>query len=149
MRVIFLYLFWNAVYTIYKFVKTNILFLSFWGRNQSSEAITIENILGGIFFHKYSASWWFMFQLVILELLAPIVWMALQKKISTICFAGLVIVMAILSEFGTFFSIPHVQYYSFIYYFFGAIIARWFPNLLIKCQGKIFFVELYQFVFLK
>lgn len=131
----FLYLLWNIIYTIYKLVKTNISFLSSLGRNHNVVSINMENLLEGIFLFKYNVPWWFMFQLLILELLAPVIWKALQKKSSTICLAGTVLVLAILSEVGIL-SVPYVRFYSFVYYLAGVIIAYWAPELLIKCQGE-------------
>jgi len=134
-KTLYLYLIWNIIYTCYKLVKTNIGFLAVLGRSHEVTALNMENILKGIFLHEYSVPWWFMLQLVVLELMAPLIWKALQKKSSARCLAALILLLAIFSEAGLV-RIPYIRLYSFVYYFVGVFVGFFAPHLLMKCWGK-------------
>lgn len=134
-KTLYLYLIWNVIYTGYKLIKTNIGFLSALGRNHEVITINMENILKGVFLHEYNVPWWFMFQLVVLELIAPLIWKALQKKSSTQSLVFIILLLAVLTEVGVV-RIPYVRFYAFVYYFVGVIIGFYAPQLLMKCWGK-------------
>lgn len=121
-KTIYLYLFWNIIYTLYRMIKTNASVLSSFGRSHQMESITFQNIIDGIFLHKYNDVWWFMFQLVILELIAPIIWKIIAKTKNCKIILAVIFVGAIVQSIFITREYP-IQLYSFFYYFIGVYIA--------------------------
>ena len=127
------YLLWNTTWLIWEFVRSY-SFVSKLSAADQPIPLTITAILKGIFFHGYNQPFWFMFNLIIFSLAAPIVFLIIKNKwVAITAIVGL----SALSVFGI--HIPTVIFYdpnSIIFYLMGATIGYHFFDFICKKSGK-------------
>ena len=85
---------------------------------------TIKNILEGIFLYKYNFQFWFLYDLIIFVILAPIFNIMISKKRLGIIFG---VIFLILPNF--FNSFLNVNLYFIIFYFLGCFMGKHYLKL--------------------
>lgn len=123
------YLLWNTFGMIFYMTITRIPMLSNLMNNGEKISINFSNIFAGIFMHKFYFPFWYMKDLIIISfLLGPILAFFLRKKILSILF---LIMMVILSLFRI--NLVFVKPTSILYFSLGAVLAiyyrSWFEHL--------------------
>lgn len=117
------YLLWNVVYMV-AFAVLRRLSLT----NTGMDVVTVENVLGGIFWHKYNYAYWFMRDLILLVALYPLLrWLLNRgKTISWIVWGilGVVIFAVSLFEDNSLLSELCHDLRSVFYYYLGAMIGQ-------------------------
>ena len=115
------YLLWNTIWMIFDMVCSYTFISNFFvGRQQFS--LTFANVLKGIFFYGNNLPFWFVFNLIIFSLAAPLIHFIVRNKYIGI---ASIILLTILATFGI--GIPSSVFYSstsIIYYLIGAIIGK-------------------------
>lgn len=127
------YLLWNCIYLIAFFVLKRLGITK-----MGMESVNLKNILEGVFFFQYNLVFWFMYQLILLNLLYPVFRFILKKgKIFAIAID--IILIIIFELFG---EITFYQYYwilslsSVIYFFTGAIIGEYYRDAVINSVNQ-------------
>lgn len=86
------YLIWNSVGTVYYLFIARIPVVSQF-MNGTADQITLGNILGGVFLHKYYYPFWFLSRLLLFTCLSPVAYSIVQRKVvgilTIICFVAL------------------------------------------------------------
>lgn len=117
------YLLWNTIWMIYDIICSYAYpFKNFVGREPF--ALDFINILKGVFFYECNAPFWYIFDLIIFSLAAPLINFIIRNKYIGI---ASVVVLTILATFGI--GIPESVFFtqtSIIYYLIGAIIGKHF-----------------------
>lgn len=115
------YLLWNTIWMIFDVVCSYTFISNFFvGRQQFS--LTFANVLKGIFFYGNNIPFWFLFNLIIFSLAAPLIYFIVRNKYIGI---ASIILLTILATFGI--GIASSVFYSstsIIYYLIGAIIGK-------------------------
>lgn len=57
---------------------------------------SLENLIKGVFFYKYNLGFWFMYQLILLTLVSPVIRLLVKNK-----WAGLVVILSLVALFST------------------------------------------------
>ncbi len=114
------YLVWNLINMLFEFI-CSYTFISNYFVGREKTQITLQNVLKGIFLHEYSPPFWFVQNLIIFILLAPVFYMLLKNKIV----GGISIAsVTVLYFFGI--KIPETIFYrasSIIFFMVGAYIG--------------------------
>lgn len=128
------YLVWNTVWLLWK-IFCSYSFLSKFTNADNRYPITLISILKGIFFHGCNGPFWFIFDLIIFSLAAPLVFLVVKNKyvsLSVIC------ILSVLALFGI--HIPTSLFYypnSIIFYIIGATVGyHYFDFISKKSSGK-------------
>ena len=109
------YLLWNIVYMLIFAVLRR---LSLTGVGM--DVVTVENVLSGLFLHKYNYTYWFMRDLIVLVALYPLIrWILRRGKVVAFAFWGLLCVVV-----G--FDVALLE--SGVYYVLGAIIGYFYAD---------------------
>ncbi len=110
------YLLWNTVWMIWEILTSR-----FSGEPLS---LTLTDILKGIFLYGYNGPFWFLFNIIVFSVAAPIVFLIIRNKYVGIASA---ICLSIVSLFGIHLPI-NIFYYpmSIVFYLTGAIIGYHF-----------------------
>lgn len=109
------YLLWNAVYMV-AFAVLLRLSLS----SSGMETVTVGNVLGGLFMHKYNYSFWFMQYLIVYVAAYPLVrWIISRNKV--------VAVIGLVASVALFWSGVDLLE-RFAYYYIGALIGYYYQH---------------------
>ena len=73
------YLLWNTIWMLWE-IFTSYSFLSRFSEDSVTFALTPANILKGIFFYGCNVPFWFVFDLIIFSLAAPLVFVIIKNK---------------------------------------------------------------------
>lgn len=75
------YLIWNAVYMLYMYVVCRLPFVD-------TEAFPLDalHLAKGIFLHEYNGPFWYMFQLILLTALCPVLYALMKRKATALLF---------------------------------------------------------------
>lgn len=113
------YLLWNLLYWAADAVASRIPVLSaVTGRVKLP--VNVREIWRASVFYSHNPVFWFMFQLILLVLLAPVFWIFLRSR------AGTLLLAAVLLAVWWFWpSLPLLNQDSLIYYLTGAVWAVW------------------------
>ena len=117
------YLLWNTIWMLWE-IFTSYSFLAKFSTDSQLYALSLTNILKGIFFYGCNTPFWFVFNLIIFSLAAPLVFLIIKNKyigiVSVVC-------LSVVSLFGIHLPIG-VFYYpmSIVFYMTGAIIGYHF-----------------------
>lgn len=127
------YLIWNAVWTVFEIVCSYTFISNFYVGRVPME-LTVENVLQGLFHHKYNGTFWFIFDVIVFTAAAPLLHLVIRNK-----YVGIAAILALMiaSRFGI--HLPTAVFYSvnsIIYYLLGGIIGIHFFELLCKKSGK-------------
>ncbi len=128
------YLLWNTIWMLWE-IFTSHSFLARFSENNVPHPLTLASILKGIFFYDCNIPFWFIFDLIIFSLAAPIVFLIIKNK-----YVGIisVITLSIVSLFGIYLPMS-VFYYpmAIVFYLMGAIIGYHFFEYACKKSTKI------------
>ncbi len=136
------YLLWNTIWMIFDIV-CSYTFLSKYFVGRQLFVLSVTNVLKGIFFYEHNIPFWFVFDLIIFSLAAPLLHLIVRNKYIGIASISL---LTILATFGI--GIPSSIFYSstaIIFYLIGAIIGEHYfdfasrkANKGIRCFSIIF-----------
>lgn len=131
------YLLWNAVYMIAFAV---LLRLSLTGSGM--ESVTVGNVLGGVFAHKYNYSFWFMQYLIVYVAAYPVIrWIISRNK--AVAMIGLLVSLALFWS-----GLDLLE--RFAYYYIGAIVGYYYrqeaENVVLMKKKKIIGITLVLFL---
>lgn len=112
------YLLWNTFGMLFYMLITHIPFAAKMMNNGEIINITFSNIIGGIVFHKYYFTFWYLQDLIVLMALSPIILRLLRKKTLTILLLAVNLIV-------TFFQIDLVIFKStsLLFFVIGAFIS--------------------------
>ena len=127
------YLIWNTIWMLWE-IFTSYSFISVFSTDTELYAITVSNILNGIFFYGCNVPFWFLFDLIVFSLAAPLVFLVIKNKwIGIISVVGL----SVASLFGI--HLPGWLFYypmAIVFYLMGAIIGYHFFDFAAKKSSK-------------
>ena len=127
------YLLWNTVWMIWE-ILCSYSFLSRFSASTEAVPLTFTNLLKGVFFYGYNGPFWFMFNLIIFSLAAPVVFLIIKNKYVAITS---IVVLSVLTLFGI--HIPISFFYdpnSIIFYLIGATIGYHYFDFICKKSTK-------------
>ena len=127
------YLIWNTIWMVFE-IACSYTFLSSFFAGREPFALTSVNILKGIFFYQYNVPFWFVLDLIIFSLAAPLVHLLVRNKYIGIASIGL---FAILADFGV--EIPASIFYyplSIVFFLMGALIGEHYFDLATRRSKK-------------
>lgn len=110
------YILWNLIYyIIYVVCRKSVYF-------------RIDDMLDAVLTYIYNPTFWFLYQLIILTLITPLIFYLLKdKKVAKVTFIAVAVLILIGGD------VPYINEDAFVYYFFGAYIARyrsqWFYDI--------------------
>lgn len=116
------YILWNVIGCLFAILISYTPFISKYVAVRELFEFNFQNIFQGVFMFKYNYVYWFMAQLLIYTLLAPIFYLLLKNKyVSILALVG----FYILHLFGV--DIPFEIYKSgsLMYYFLGAFVGKY------------------------
>lgn len=127
------YLLWNTIWMLWE-IFTSHSFLAQFSENNVPYPLTVTGILKGVFFYNCNIPFWFIFDLILFSLAAPLVFLLVKNK-----YVGIlsVIGLSIVSLFGI--HLPmNVFYYpmAIVFYLMGAIIGYHFFGSACKKSSK-------------
>ena len=127
------YLLWNTIWMLWE-IFTSYSFIARFSTDSAPYALTLTNILKGIFFYGCNIPFWFVFDLIIFSFAAPLVFLIIKNKYVGI---GSVICLSIVSLFGIHLPMD-VFYYpmAIVFYLIGAIIGYHFFGFACKKSSK-------------
>ena len=127
------YLLWNTIWMLWE-IFTSYSFLAKFSSDSVPYPLTLTSILNGIFFYDCNAPFWFVFDLILFSLLAPLVFFIIKNK-----YVGIlsVIGLSVVSLFGIHLPI-RVFYYpmAIVFYITGAIIGYHFFDFACQKSAK-------------
>ena len=117
------YLIWNTVWMLWE-IFTSHSFLARFSENNVPYPLTLTSLLKGIFFYSCNIPFWFVFDLIVFSLAAPLVFLLIKNK-----YVGLlsVICLSVISVFGI--HLPMSIFYypmAIVFYLMGAMIGYHF-----------------------
>ena len=90
------YLLWNTIWLLWE-IFTSYSFVAKFSTDGTPFPLTLTNILKGIFFYGCNIPFWFVFDLILFSIAAPLVFLIIKNKYVGI---GTIIGLSILSLFG-------------------------------------------------
>ncbi|MBR5451495.1 MAG: acyltransferase [Clostridia bacterium] len=127
------YLLWNTIWLVWE-IFSSYSFISKFSSADTDYSLTLTNVLKGVFFYGCNQPFWFMFNLIIFSLAAPIVYFIIKNKY--IAFAS-IITLSVLALFGI--HIPTSVFYypnSIIFYLIGATIGYHYFDFISKKSSR-------------
>ena len=140
------YLFWNGIWMIFN-IFCSYSFVSRFFVSREPFVLNFVNVFHGIVFYKYNIPFWFIFNLIVFSVAAPLFYFIIRNKYVGICF---IVLLSILTIFKV--QIPESIFFSstsIIYYLIGAIVGRHYFNFIAKrsndkCRyGSLIFLVVY------
>ena len=116
------YLLWNLIYyAIHLFLKPG-------------SGISMNELIDAAFTYKYNPAFWFMYQLILLSIISPLIYYVVNlklnnvfRKVNTLAMAILLcVIVEIIVILG--FDIPYINEDALIYYLFGVILSLLYNN---------------------
>ncbi len=119
------YLIWNAVYTLYMFLVAQMPFI-----DTPAFPLDAEHLFKGIFLHEYNGPFWYMFQLILLTGLCPVIYNVMKRKVTAIPFLlGMYVLFALdIKELWI------LQTRAVIYYSLGVFFAMHCPEKIVNAD---------------
>lgn len=117
------YLFWNIVYTLYMFLVSKMPFVG-----TDAFPLDIPHLARGIFYHEYNGPFWYMFQLILLTFLCPVLYTIMKRKATAIPFLVLLYTLFALDIK----DLTILQTRAVLYYSLGILFAIHFPNRILE-----------------
>ena len=138
------YLIWNTIWMLWK-IFTSYSFVAKFFNNDNPYPLNILSILKGVFFYGCNSPFWFIFDLIIFSLAAPIVYLIIKNKyVGIIAIIGL----SVASLFGI--HLPEKVFYSpmaIVFYLIGAVIGHHFFDFFCKKSSRIMQISSIVFLF--
>ena len=127
------YLLWNTIWMLWE-IFTSHSFLAKFSENNTPYPLNLSSILKGIFFYGCNVPFWFIFDLIIFSLAAPILFLLIKNK-----YVGIisVVILTALAFFGIY--LPESVFYyptAIIFYIAGGIIGHHFFGYACKSSSK-------------
>ena len=127
------YLLWNIIWMIFNIV-CSYSFISKYFVSSQPVSLTFTNILKGIFFYEHNIPFWYMFNLIIFSLAAPLIHLIIRNKYIGI---ASIILLTVFAQFGI--GIPSTIFVSqttIIFYLIGAIIGKHYFDFASRKSNK-------------
>lgn len=127
------YLLWNTVWMLWE-IFCSYSFISKFSGAGEPYPLTLASILKGIFFYECNIPFWFVFDIIIFSLAAPLMFLIIRNKYIGV---ASVIGLSIVSLFGVHLPI-NLFYYpmSIVFYLIGAIVGYHFFSFISKKSSK-------------
>ena len=97
----------------------------------STDRLSIDNVLRGVFLYKYSGRNWYLVHLMAFVLLSPLFAIMLKRKISAV-----ITLCALLTLNFSGFAYGEIRFFHLFYYYCGAFLVTWYPNILFGVRYK-------------
>lgn len=105
------FLFWNTIYMFVFYFLSRLPFI-----NEAPFALTLPNVFDGVFRNKYNGAYWFMQELILFTILAPVVYVLMRNRfIAWVTYIGLMVVYGLGCS-----EILRVDIASVLFYLLGA-----------------------------
>lgn len=117
------YLLWNTIWMLWE-IFTSYSFLAKFSESSAPYPLTPLSILKGIFFYNCNVPFWFIFDLILFTLAAPLVFLIIKNKYVGV---SAIVGLSVLSLFGIYLPMD-VFYYpmAIVFYLIGAMIGYHF-----------------------
>ena len=127
------YLLWNTIWMLWE-IFTSHSFLSRFSENNVPYPLTLPSILRGIFFYACNPPFWFVLDLILFSLAAPLVFLIIKNKYVGI---AAIVGLSIVSLFGIYLPMS-IFYYpmAIVFYLIGALIGYHFFPLACKKSSR-------------
>ena len=127
------YLLWNIVWMLWD-IFCSYSFVSKFSATSELYPLTFSSILKGIFFYGCNKPFWFIFDIIVFSLSAPLIFLVIQKK-----YIGIIVVvcLSIVSLFGI--HLPTELFYypmAIVFYLIGAMIGYHYFEHISKKSSK-------------
>lgn len=123
------YLLWNTVWILFGII-CSYTFISSFMIGREKVVLSFQNILSGIFLYKYNLPFWFIFDLIIFAVLAPVInWLISNKYI------GVAVIVAVIVLMNFDLGYPAYAFFNpdvILYYLIGAYIGKHCFNICAK-----------------
>ena len=127
------YLLWNTIWMLWE-IFTSYSFLAAFSEGGEPYPLTFVNILKGIFFYGCNPPFWFVFDLIVFSVAAPLVFLLIKNK-----YVGIAAVacLSVVSLFGIYLPMS-VFYYpmAIVFYLMGGMIGYHFFDFAAKKSSK-------------
>lgn len=108
------YMLWNFLYYAAYALATRLPGISsFMGKE--AVPVTAGAVYQAVFHYHYNPVFWYLYQLILLIVLAPVLYLLLKRKLTGMCFLG-----AVLFALWKNWKFPHLNMDALLYYSFGA-----------------------------
>lgn len=127
------YLLWNTIWMIFEII-CSYSFISNYYVGRELFSINFINILEAIFFYKCNLPFWFIFDLIIFSIAAPLIYVFIRNK-----YIGIFSVILLTALYIFEIEIPSSIFYSsssIIYYFIGALIGKHYFDFVSKKSSR-------------
>lgn len=125
------YIIWNCFGMVFYMVVTRIPTLSGMMNNGKIIGITLENVLSGVFLHKYYFIFLYMQDLIILTILTPVFILMLRKKYISIIGMGIIFLVTYFDV-----NIPLINSSSVWFFLIGGFLAVYYQEFFEKKSEK-------------
>lgn len=127
------YLLWNTVWMLWE-IFCSYSFISVFSESGDTYPLTLASILKGIFFYQCNGPFWFVFDIIIFSLAAPLLFLIIRNKYIGI---ASVVCLSVASLYGIYIPIDLFYYpTSIIFYMTGAIIGYHFFDYACQKSSK-------------
>ena len=110
----------KRVYTLLiPYLIWNLIYYALYMLRNPGMGIDVGMIVDAAFNYTYNPAFWFIYQLILLVIISPVLFYALKDKKLTVIFL-IIISMCIVFEY----DLPYINEDAIIYYFFGAIFSK-------------------------
>lgn len=120
----YLYLLWNVLYTIYYYIK-QVMYI------QCLPKMNVTDILKGIFLYAHNYPWWFMFQLLIFEILTPVFLFCIKEKRRVVYIYCVALLLILLRQMNIL-VLSYFNEASLLWYFTGIVAGIYKSDILLK-----------------
>lgn len=125
------YLIWNGISMVIFYFLAKLPFI-----NTEPFSLTLPKIVDSLIFYRYNLVFWFVFNLILLTYLFPLMYPILKSKI-----ASAVVFAVLLYVYGWKFRVyGHLELRALIFYFFSAFFAVQYEEAVVKnnrvCASK-------------
>lgn len=127
------YLLWNTVWMLWE-IFCSYSFIAKFSASGDAYPLTPASILQGIFFYKSNLPFWFVFDLIIFSLAAPLVFCVIRNKYVGI---SAIVCLSVVSLFGIYLPMDFFYYpMAIVYYLIGAVIGYHFFDFISEKSSK-------------
>ena len=126
----------NKIYTLLvPYLLWNLIYYAIHLLLKPGQGISVNEVVIAAFNYKYNPSFWFIYQLILLNIISPVIFLALKKdRYMILLFVGL----SLLILFNV--DIPCINEDAIIYYFSGAIFSKLFNKRKVSFISKKYFI---------
>lgn len=136
------YLFWNLFYYVAYLIMTHIPAIQA-RLERPPAALSVGEFWRAAFSYQYNSVFWFLYQLILLVLLAPAIYVLLRNKLSGFATLGVVFTLLMLRI-----DLPLLNMDALMYYLIGSILALHWEDVVRKQQSRAMAVPALLWLFL-